>query len=121
MKRARVLIIQENRRTVGELNSNFEEQGYETEVALSGEIGLEILGEREMDVAVIDHNLSGFEEWELLKVLKDKLPHMPVVLINGPRERGISRVARQAGATRFMRAPVNIERVITTVDTVVCP
>lgn len=121
MQRARVLIIQENRRTVGELNSKFEEQGYETEVALSGEIGLEIIGEREMDIAVVDHNVSGFEEWELLRQLKSMMPHLPVVLINGPRQRGISRVARQAGATRFMREPVNIERVINTVDTVISP
>ena len=39
MERARVLIIEENRRIVGELHDRLVREGYETEVALNGEMG----------------------------------------------------------------------------------
>lgn len=119
VERPRVLIIEENRRTVGELHDLFEQSGYETEVALSGEIALTIVRERDMDAAVLDHNMSGFEGWELIRKLKTKAPDLPIVLINGPCEKGISRHARRAGASRFMRQPANLDRVVGAVETVV--
>lgn len=116
MDRPRVLIVEENRRTVGELHDKFEINGYEAEVALNGQLALSIIHEREMDVAVLDHEMSGFREWELVRKLKSKAPALPIVLINGPREKGIARVARRAGATRYMRSPVNLDRVVSAVD-----
>jgi len=116
MERQRVLIIEENRRTVGALHDILENNGFETEVALSGEMALNIVGEREMDAAVLDHRMSGFAEWELVRQLKRRAPRLPIVLINGPRVKGISRVARRAGATRFMRSPVNLDRVVMAVE-----
>jgi len=121
IERPRVLIIEQNRRTVGELHDRLVRMGYETEVALSGESGLAIIHERDMDLAVLDHRVSGFDEWELLHQLRRRAPGLPIVLINGPRRRGISRVARQAGAVRFMREPVNLDKLITTIATVVEP
>jgi DNA-binding response OmpR family regulator len=118
MERIRVLIIEDNRRMVGQLHDRFVKEGYETEVALNGAIGLTIVREREMDAAIVDHRVSGFEEWDLVRTLRKKVPRLPIVLINGPRRKGVSRVARQAGATRFMRAPSNLDRVVSVVSTV---
>ena len=119
MERPRVLIIEENRRTVGELHDVFERSGFETEVALSGESALSIVLERDMDAAVLEYNISGFEEWELIRKLRIKAPDLPIVMINGPRQKGASRVARRAGACRFMRKPVNLDRVVGAVDSVI--
>ena len=116
MERQRVLIIEENRRTVGALHDKLESNGYEAEVALSGEMALFIVTEREMDAAVLDHRMSGFTEWELVRQIKRRAPALPIVLINGPRQKGVSRVARRAGASRFMRSPVNLDRVVTAVE-----
>ena len=118
MERARVLIIEENRRIVGELHDRLVREGYETEVALNGEMGMAIIRDRDMDVAVVDHHACGCEEWDLLRKLHRRVPGLPIVLINGPRRRGISRMARQAGATRFLRAPVNLSRVVDIIGTV---
>ena len=118
MESPRVLIIEENRRTVGELHDRLQAKGFEAEVALSGDMGLEIVDERGMDAVIVDHRITGFPEWELVRRLHTKAPEIPLVLINGPRQRGVSRLARQAGATRFMRSPVNADRVISVVETV---
>lgn len=119
MEQPRVLIVEENRRTVGQLHDRFVQEGFETEVALNGQVGLSIVHERDMDAAVVSHRLRGFEEWELLRKLRREAPGLPIVLINGPRRKGISRVARQAGATRFLREPANLDRVVDAVATII--
>lgn len=119
MERPRILVVEENRRTVGQLHDRLVRQGFETEVALSGEIGLSIVHDRDMDAAVVSHRLRGFEEWELLRRLRRDAPGLPIVLINGPRRKGISRVARQAGATRFLREPANLDRVVEAVAMII--
>src|SRR3990172_5373072 len=110
MERPRILIIEQNRRRVGELHQRLENNGYETEVALNGELALSILRERDMDAAVLDHEMTGFDEWELVRKLKDNSPDLPIILINGPRLKGVSRIARRAGAARYMRGPINLDR-----------
>ena len=119
MERRRVLVIEENRRRIGALHDKLERSGYETEVAVSGEMALTIVHTRDMDAAVLDHTMSGYNEWELVRELKNRAPELPIVLINGPRQKGISRAARRAGATRFMRSPVNLGRVVAAVGGVI--
>ena len=112
MFRPRVLIIEPDRRTVDELQERFEHYGFEAEVALSATVGLNILSERRMDAAVIDAGMDTQEEWGLLKSLKEVDPELPVVMINGKKKQGISKVARRAGAARFLSSPVDPEKVI---------
>ena len=112
MVRDRVLIIEEDRRTVDQLQEHLEVMGYEAEVALSGRIGLAIVTERKMSAAVLDANVDGGEAWDILRAIKRKDPDLLVVLINGRARKGESRMARRAGATRFMRSPSDPEKVI---------
>jgi DNA-binding response OmpR family regulator len=113
MDNMRVLIVEENRRTVGELHDRLTRSGFETEVALTGETALTIVRERDVDAVVLDHSITGYDDWELVRKLKRRMPAIPILLINGPREKGVSRVARQAGATRFLRAPTELDRIVT--------
>jgi len=112
MYRSRVLIIEEDRRTVDQLQERLEDMGVEAEIALNGRVGLAIISERKMSAAVLDAQMSGFENWELLRAIKRRAPDLPVVLINGRPRKGESRIARRAGATRFMRSPTDPEKVV---------
>src|SRR3990172_11922895 len=95
--RQRVLIIDEDRRTVDKLQEKFVQSGYEAEIALSGPVGLAIVGERYMSVAVLSAKVGHEEDWELVKNLKKSDPHLPVVLFNAPKVKGLSKEARRAG------------------------
>jgi len=121
MFRPRVLIIEEDRRTVDELQDRFERGGFEAEVALSGEVGLSIIAERKMNVAVVDAQREEARDWQLLKDLKESDPGLHVILINGIKGRGMWRVARRAGAARFLSSPVNPDKVVTAATQVVTP
>ena len=115
----RVLIIESDRRTVDELQERFERYGIEAEVALSASVGLDILSERQMDAAIVDAELEEHEKWPLLTSLRQKAPTVPVVMINGWKKKGISKLARRAGAARFLASPVDAEKVITAISDVV--
>ena len=112
MLRPRVLIIESDRRTVDELQEWFERGGYEAEVALSASVGLGILAERRMDAAVVDATLEAKDKWSLLKSLKKTDPGLKVVVINGWQGKGVSKIARRAGAARFLVSPVDAEKVV---------
>ena len=119
MLRPRVLIIEANRRTVDELQERFEHHGIEAEVALSVSVGLDILAERQMDAAVVDAELEEKDRWPLLKEMRQRAPNVPVVLINGWKSKGISKLARRAGAARFLASPVDVEKVIDALSAVI--
>jgi ActR/RegA family two-component response regulator len=111
------LIIEPDRRTVDELQEHFERHGYEAEIALSVSVGLSILAERRMDVAIIDAHLkveaqAKEEEWALLRSLREADPDLPVVVINGRKGKGVGKVARRAGAARFLPSPVDAEAIM---------
>jgi len=119
MYRPRVLIIEADRRTVDELQERFERHGIEAEVALNVAVGLTILAERRMDAAVIDAQFEVMNEWTLLQRVKEVDPNVPVVMINGDKSKGISKVARRAGVTRFLSSPVDPEKVILALSDVI--
>ena len=117
--RHRVLIIEADRRTVDELQERFERHGIEAEVALNAEVGLDILAERRMDAAIVDAELEERNKWPLLKQLRQKAPEVPVVMINGWKSKGISKLARRAGAARFLVSRFDAEKVINALSDVI--
>lgn len=100
--RQRVLIIDEDRRTVDRLQEKFLQVGFEAEIALTGEVGVAIVAERYMSVALLSARLGQDAKWELVKKLKEFDPHLPVVLFNGPKVKGLSKEARRAGVAKFL-------------------
>ena len=68
--RPRVLIIDEDRRTVDKLQEMFTRVGCEAEIALSGNVGLSIVSERHMSVAVLSAKVGHGEDWALVRELK---------------------------------------------------
>lgn len=113
MIRPRVLIIDGDRRTVDKLQEEFVRSGYEAEIALSGNVGISIIEDRRMSVAVLSAELGHEADWALVKSLKESDPSLPLVLFNGPKVKGLSREARRAGVARFLAHPLDTEKVMT--------
>jgi len=108
----RVLIIDRDRRTVDRLQEQFTRFGYEAEVALSGHVGVSIVAERRMSVAVLSAALGHESDWALVRRLKKSDPAMPVVCFNGPKVKGLSREAKRAGVTKLLVDQAEAETVM---------
>lgn len=112
--RRRVLIIDEDRRTVDKLQEQFVQSGYEAEIALSGPVGIAIVAERYMSVVILSAKVGhgDGEDWELVKSLKKSDPHVPVVMFNAPKVKGLSKEARRAGVSKFILSDLDPETVL---------
>ena len=102
--RQRVLIIDEDRRTVDRLQEKFVELGCEAEIALSGEVGVTIAAERHMSVAILSAKIGQQQDWSLVRQLLASDPKLPVVLFNAPKVKGLSKEARRVGVRKFLCA-----------------
>jgi DNA-binding NtrC family response regulator len=110
--RPRVLIIDVDRRTVDKLQEKFTQLGYEAEIALSGSVGLSIVAERRMSVAILSAKIGHSEDWELVRKLKTHDPKLPVVLFNAPNVKGLSKEARRAGCAKFLVLDSDSEKLL---------
>lgn len=106
MPSARILIIEDERQTVDSLRDLLELHGYETEVALNKHVGITILHERKMDIAIIGvtvHEVSGIE---ILREMKRLCPGLPVIVLGNQKTKRIKLAAIKAGAYEFIEKPV---------------
>ena len=110
--RPRVLIIDEDRRMVDQLQEYFNRSGYEAEVALSPTVGLSIIEERRMSLTGLNGEMGLEGDWALVRRLKQFDPAMPLVLFNGPKTKDIAREARRLGVSRVLAQPAQIETVM---------
>lgn len=76
MPPVRILIVEDERQTVDALRDLFEQNGYETEVALNKQVALAILQERKMDLAIISTKVQEISGLEILyEIKKDNSKH----------------------------------------------
>lgn len=107
----RVLIIDGDRRTVDKLQEKFIQSGYEAEIALSGTVGLSIVGERRMRIGVLNAKMGHDEDWQLVKRLRKRDPGLRLVLFDCPATKDFSREARRMGITMAIASPSDLETV----------
>jgi CheY-like chemotaxis protein len=63
-----------------------EEEGYEVHSALSGEEALEKLKIISPDLVILDINMPGINGIDALRQIKEKNPHLPVILSSAYQE-----------------------------------
>ncbi|MBI2153178.1 MAG: response regulator [Candidatus Rokubacteria bacterium] len=112
----KVLIV-EDERPVAEVFSDFlQSQGHQTLLAESAEAGLEILDRFHPDALILDLYLPGMSGVELLKVLRDRRPALPSVVVSGIATEEEAGQCLRLGALDVLRKPVSLDRLEATLD-----
>lgn len=85
---------------------------YILDFALSGKVALEKLdgcvGE-EIILLVSDINMPGMTGLELLPLVKERRPDLPVFMISAYSDKGTVTTAMERGASKFMTKPVDFQ------------
>ena len=84
-------------------------KGYEPAVAASGESGLRLLRESEMDLVVLDYQLPGMDGLETLRQIKQAAPLAEVVMVTAHGTVKVAVEAMRAGAFDYLTKPVDLE------------
>jgi len=112
----KVLIV-EDERPVAEVFSDFlRSQGHEALLAESAEAGLEMLDRFNPDAMIVDLYLPGMSGVELLRLLKERRPALPSVVISGVMSEEEAGQCLRLGAVDVLRKPVSLDRLEATLD-----
>ncbi len=107
-----VLIIDDEAEIRESLQTLLEMEGYEVEVAASGEEGTSRLGDRPFDLVLLDLALPDCNGIDLLRELRGQAPQVAVIIITayGTVENAVR--AMQSGAVNFVQKPWDNEKLL---------
>ncbi len=84
---------------------------YKAAGAQDGEEALKILGEESFDMVITDLRMPKMGGMDLLRTIKDKFPHLPVVVITGFGTDSSQSDAFAAQADGFLAKPFKVEQI----------
>ena len=76
-----VLVVEDDRKTAGFLNKGLTENGFEVEVASTGEEAIELVLAREFDVVILDILIPAPDGWSVLKRMRKNGRNTPVLFL----------------------------------------
>jgi CheY-like chemotaxis protein len=79
----RILFVDDEERLRSMAKAIFESHGYEVQCAKDGFDGLEALKESLPDLIISDLQMPKMNGFEFLSVIRQRFPHLPVIVISG--------------------------------------
>lgn len=112
-----VLIIVDDEESIrSTLSGIFEDEGYETLTAGSGEEAIKLAKEAAPDVMILDIWLPGMDGVQTLKELLESTPDLPVIIITAEAKIELAVKATKIGAYDFMEKPLSRDKILLTVN-----
>ena len=107
-----VLIIDDEAEIRESLQTLLEIEGFAVETAISGEAGLQRIGEHPFDLVLLDLALPGRDGMEILAEIRAHETRLPVIMITayGTVENAVR--AMQSGAANFVQKPWDNEKLL---------
>jgi two-component system, OmpR family, copper resistance phosphate regulon response regulator CusR len=77
----KILIVEDEVKVAEFLKKGLEEQGYQTDVAYDGQMGEKLALRNQYDILLLDVILPVINGYELCKRIREKKPHVPVLML----------------------------------------
>jgi CheY-like chemotaxis protein/CBS domain-containing protein len=108
MVKIKVLMVDDEERFRTTTAKILARKGFDTILAASGEEALEKLAEKP-DVVILDVKMGGLDGHETLKLIKDKLPELPVIMLTGHGDMPGAKKALDTGAFDYLAKPCDVD------------
>jgi len=89
-----------------------EDKGYEVTPVNSGEDAIQQCDEKNIDVVLLDEMMSGLDGLSTLKIIKDKYPAIPIIMITKNEEEWLMEEAIAAQINQYLTKPVNPSQIL---------
>lgn len=89
--------------------------GSRTLTCTNGEDALKLLGREQVNVVILDLSMPVISGQELLRLLNEQFPHIPVIVMTGSGDTETVVSCMKAGAFDYLVKPVDVNRLVTTV------
>lgn len=87
-------------------------KGYEVVMANNGRDAYELAVSRPFDLIILDENMPGLTGLETLSMIKQRLPHVPVIMITKSEEENIMDQAVGSKIADYLIKPVNPNQIL---------
>jgi hypothetical protein len=112
MERGRILILGQTKENTYEIRNLLDNRTFELEIALSRDVGKQILTQRRMNLLILHTEAIDSELEEFFEFLEDRGIEIPVFLLGEEAQRIGEQVTVPAGVTCFEK-PYPVDEVIT--------
>jgi CheY-like chemotaxis protein len=107
MARKRILVVDDEQDLLDLLTEHFEGR-YEVDTATSGAAAIERFVRQRPDVVFLDINMPGANGVEVLKLLKQTDPTIPVIMVTANTEIPVAEECLKSGALSYVPKPFNL-------------
>jgi two-component system nitrogen regulation response regulator NtrX len=109
-----ILVIDDEERICTSLKGILNDEGYEVSMAFDGPSGLHAAQESGPDLVLLDIWMPGMDGLEVLTILKERYPYLPVVIISGHGNVETAVKATRLGAFDFVEKPLDMDKILLT-------
>ena len=115
-RRARVLLVDDEREFATTLTERLSLRGYEASAAFTAEEAIAAVAASVPDVVLLDLNLPGVRGVELLMTLRRLLPHGEIILLSGHLDLAEKIEGVRIDAFGLLLKPVELPELIAKID-----
>lgn len=105
---AKLLVVDDENGILEEVQTFFEEEGYQVFVADSGEEGIQLLKREKPDILLVDMKLPDMSGLLVLKVAKEFSPLTKVIVNTGYVDQVLIDQAEELGRDVFLQKPFDL-------------
>ena len=109
---ASILIVDDEKNILLTLSRALRVEGYEVDVAGSGQLGLSRAKQKSYDAILLDVQMPDLDGLELLRLIKADREDVPVLIMSGHASIASAVLATQRGAHDFLEKPISSERLV---------
>ena len=107
-----VLIVDDEKNILLTLSQSLKLADYQTEVAASGQVALDVLSARPVDAVLMDVKMPDMDGLTALQKIMEGKPRLPVIMMSGHGTIETAVRATQLGARDFLEKPISRERLL---------
>ena len=116
MKKAKLLIVDDEEKILQTMRGSLEDEGYEILTASDGQEALEKVRVENPDLIFLDIWLPGMDGMEVLKAIKEYDSDLDVVMMTGHGTISTTAQAIKSGAFDFLEKPLSLDNVLSVVN-----
>jgi CheY-like chemotaxis protein len=100
-----ILVIDDEQIVLESVNKQLRDDGYVIHAVLSAQEGLDLIEKTHVDVVLTDLMMPHTDGLELMRLVKGRFPHVPVIMMTGYATLSSANQAVQAGAFGYVAKP----------------
>jgi DNA-binding NtrC family response regulator len=108
----RLLLVDDEVGYLEVLCKRLKKRDFDVTTAYSGADAIRAVRDRDFDVAVVDLKMEDMDGIELLKILKQMLPTMQVIMLTGHGSERAARNGISLGAFDYLLKPIDLEALL---------